>query len=100
RLASGALVRRLRDGEAAEAARVDETDLAPAAERKNRMGMRRHGSIGSGDEQAAAHAEVHQKLRCLSAACDIDNDSFSDTMDALDTASSEHVGDLIGRRFK
>lgn len=49
--------------EAAEAAGIDETELAATRKRQARVGMGRHRSCGVGDQKAAGHAEVNDPLR-------------------------------------
>ena len=62
RSVSGPLWGCLVDGEAAEAAGIDEADFAAVGEGKDGMGMRRQRDFGRGDEQAAGHAEVDEEF--------------------------------------
>lgn len=48
----------VRDGEAAEAARVYEAEFASAAEGEDGVGVERDWGVGGGDEEASGHAEV------------------------------------------
>ena len=88
------------DGEAAEAAGVDEAKLLTAAEGKDGVGMGRDWCIGGGDEQAACHAEVDQELGGFLLASQIDDDGFAYAMDAVDAAAGEGFDDLVGRGFE
>ena len=54
------------DGEASEAAGVDEAKFFAAAEGEDGVGVGRDGGVGGGDEQAAGHAEVDEELRGFS----------------------------------
>ena len=50
------------DGEASEAAGVDEAELFAVAEGEDGVSMRGDGRVGGGDEQAAGHAEMDEEL--------------------------------------
>jgi hypothetical protein len=52
----------VQDGEASEAARVDEAKLLAAAEGEDGVGVWRDGCVWGGDEEAAGHAEVDEEL--------------------------------------
>ena len=49
--------------ETAEAARIDETEFAPAGQAQTGMGVRGNGVVRCGDEQAARHSEMDDPLR-------------------------------------
>ncbi|MCU1248711.1 MAG: hypothetical protein JWQ49_1740 [Edaphobacter sp.] len=50
------------DGEAAEAAGVDEAEFFAAAEGEDGVSVRGDGRVGGGDEQATGHAEMDEEL--------------------------------------
>lgn len=85
-------------GEAAEAARVDEAELGSSTERKRGVGVRWNGDLGWGDEQASGHAEMDDPLgfglvRGLAAA-EIEDDVLALAVDAVDAEAGEGVGHL------
>jgi hypothetical protein len=48
--------------ETAESARIDEANFATALQRQARMGVVRHRTVGSGNQEAAGHAKMHNPL--------------------------------------
>lgn len=64
------------------------------------MGVRRDGRIRRGDEQAASHAEMDEKLGLALFSVQIDNDGLADAMNALDAAAGESLDNLVGRGFE
>jgi hypothetical protein len=50
--------------EAAEAAWIDKADFLTAFQKQAGVSVRLDGRVGSGDEQTAGHAEVHDPLTC------------------------------------
>ena len=86
------------NGEAAEAAWVDEADLAAVREREDGVGVRRNKHVWLRDEQAAGHAEVDKELGGLVFTAHRHDDGLADAADALDRGAGERLGDLgLGR---
>ena len=88
------------DGEAAEAAGVDETELASAAEDEDGVGVGRDGRVGGGDEETAGHAEVDEELGGFFLSGEVDNDGLAYAVDAVNPAAGEDFRDLVGWRFE
>jgi hypothetical protein len=89
------------DGEAAEAAGVDEAELVAAREAEDGVRVRWDGDLGVGDEEAAGHAEMDEELGvfcgAVFAAGEIYDDCFADAVDALDAGADKGFDDAFGR---
>ncbi len=88
------------DGQASEAAGVDEAEFARVCEREDGVGVGRQGHVGVRDEQAAGHAEVDEELgrgrvgSAVDGALERGNDGLADAPDFGDRASGEDFDDL------
>jgi hypothetical protein len=92
-------------GEAAEAARVDETELASGGERKDGVRVRRKRDIGRGDEESSGHPEVDDPLSrsgVSAAFTKVEYDVLADAVNALNALTGKgfgHLGWRILERF-
>lgn len=98
--------RRLRsvEGDAAEAAGIDEADFAMVCfprrttKSEDSVGVGRERDFRRGDEQATGHTEVDEEFGGCFIALHSHDDGFADAVDGLDEGSGEGGGDLgLGR---
>ena len=108
---AGAGVGLAMDGEAAEAAGIDEADLAAVGEGEDGVGVWRQRDVGLRDEKAAGHAEVNEELGwgglvagCVSAwvfvAAQGHDDGLADATDLGDGGAGENLLDLALRALE
>jgi DNA-binding beta-propeller fold protein YncE len=92
------------EGKAAEAARIDEADLAAVGEGEDGVGVQWLGDGGIRDEQASGHSQVDQKLYgngfLLHGAVKRHYDGFAYAPDAFDCRAGQCVGDFGFRRLE
>ena len=110
------LGRKVEYGQASETARIDEADFPSVIKLQDGVSMFRRRLVGLTHEQTAGHAEVDEPLSapwlglrgCGGRATaggywvsrQIDNNMFTDAMDAFDGAAGQGVGKLGGSRAK
>ncbi len=86
------------DGQAAEAAGIDEADLALVGEREHRVRVGGQRNVRLRDEQASGHAEVDEELRGrLPGAREVEDDRLAHAAHAVDRRAGERLRDLFLR---